>query len=136
MFLRAHRALFGYEPSRSGRRLIYSVFAILVIIGWYGFVSGYPMLSDRFTPFLWAAAGASCIVGAVKVDYQWPWVVSGVVMVAACAWRTLSLVWFELVGEYPAEQAGPSLIAVAVAGWSMATIGVVAVWGSWLRPDQ
>jgi hypothetical protein len=136
MFFRAHGALFGFQPDRDARRLLYALFAALITIGWYGFVAGYPMLSDRFTPLVWAAAAAACIVGAINVDSPTAWVASGTTVLMACGWRALSLLWFEFTGAYPSGQAGSSLIAVAFAGWSMATVGVVAIWGAWLRPDQ
>lgn len=136
MFFRAHGALFGYQPDRTGRRLIYAVFGLLTILSFVGFTAGYPMLSDRLTPLLFMMAAAACLVGVWHVDSPGIWTASGTLVLAASAWRTLSLLWFEFTDSYPPHQSSSALIAVAVAGWAMATTGCIAVWGAWLRPDQ
>lgn len=136
MFFRAHGALFGYRPDRTGRRILYALFGGLTILSFVGFTMGYPMLSDRLTPLLWMMAAASCLIGVWHVDSPGVWTASGTLVLAASLWRTLSLLWFEFTDSYPHEQASSSLIAIAVAGWAMATVGSIAVWGAWLRPDQ
>jgi hypothetical protein len=136
VFNRAHSAIFGYVPNRRGRRVLYLIFAALTALGWLGFTAGYPMLSDRVTPLGWALATASCFVAACHVDSPGAWVLSGSAVLTACFWRATSLVWFEVVGPAPELQDGRALIAIAFAGWSMATIGVVAAWSVWLRPNQ
>jgi hypothetical protein len=133
---RAHDAVFGFQPDRKGRRVLYVVFGLVTLIGWLGFAAGYPMLSDRLTLLLWMIAAGSCFAAAYHVDSNGLWAVSGSAMLMACSWRTISLIWFEISGSYPELQSSTALIAVATSGWSMASIGIVAVWGSWLRPNQ
>lgn len=111
------------------RRALYGALAVILSIAHYG--SNALTGGDQVAPLLFAAAAAACLIGMVRVRSEFVWALSGWAAFAAFTWRLGQIVVIRLGLT---SQEPPDSAAMAFATYTLALLGIPAVWWLWLKP--